>query len=780
MERKRKLPARAAARVEHVAKKRNSTPPDVSSTSTPPSALTSPQPAEYGAQEPPSSSSASAPLPKSLQPGQPLPTVEKPQPDDLPPKDFQSIQESGVMAESLSRSRQKWIHDGVFEKYWTKPSKRKGVVKEDNPAKDTMTKIGQIAITVEPHLLEATMYAVKDPKPAPANTNFRPIMQYGPPNGAMPPPKSTTTPPVGPQATSTTAASPTPAAAVPPPVSTAQGTQPSQPGQPSVPPTPPPKEGGRLPAQQLPPTSATPSAALSAAPASMSTPPQQPELQRPKPPTTADLSVNSGRDLKSVLAAPQQAHAPVPGPAHPRPPQPPLSQPPTPSTHPLHAPTTSTPQLTAGDTLPPLSRPMTMDDPLPPSTGSAVKATPTPAKPAANAASGADPIIVTLAERASEDPHLRDLMKRVAVGDAASHELAHFQKIIDQITQDYRKKSSAQAAQSSEFMIEGKHVKHYANEVRTILDIIKTSNPTQRSWDLRPPPGCDPLVVLLLKESLDRELIRELVQRVATGKTRFTDHAELKRNLDVLVGVLQRVDYKNTTPGTASSNPQGSNQTSLTQVKGEDASKKPSTPSATPSQSAPTPQQALRSKGPPPTKPDITAVVLEFAGGTGDRYLFPKYSILEFSADGTEVIASFLIVRKGSKLEYGGDPALDYYQPVTLRLHANAPKVLETLARVVAPQDEVQRYMDDVMEHMTRAEYVLLAMRLPRAGKEDQTDERSDTPRASETSHPSHLPGVLWDSRPTPGRPASAKPASTKSVSEDEQYQSFISTISRD
>ncbi|KAJ8119162.1 hypothetical protein ONZ43_g3846 [Nemania bipapillata] len=167
MERKRKLPARAAARVEQVSKKRNSTPPDPSTTSTPPSALTSPQRAESVAQEPPPP--VSTPLPKSLLPGQPLPTVEKPQPDDLSQKEFQSVQESGVMAESLSRSRQKWIHDGVFEKYWTKPTKRKGVVREDsnNPAKDTMTKIGQITITVEPHLLEATMYAVKEPRPTP-------------------------------------------------------------------------------------------------------------------------------------------------------------------------------------------------------------------------------------------------------------------------------------------------------------------------------------------------------------------------------------------------------------------------------------------------------------------------------------------------------------------------------------------------------------------------------------------------------------------------------------
>lgn len=93
------MPARAAARVEHVAKKRNSTPPDVSTTSTPPSAVSSPQPAESAAQESSSTSaSASASLPKSLQPGQPLPTVEKPQSEDLSSKEFQSIQERYLFA----------------------------------------------------------------------------------------------------------------------------------------------------------------------------------------------------------------------------------------------------------------------------------------------------------------------------------------------------------------------------------------------------------------------------------------------------------------------------------------------------------------------------------------------------------------------------------------------------------------------------------------------------------------------------------------------------------
>ncbi|KAI0549608.1 hypothetical protein F4679DRAFT_545829 [Xylaria curta] len=732
MERKRKLPARAAARVEHVSKKRNSTPPDAATASTPSSTLPSPQPAEPVTQEQPlPSSSTPAALPKSLQPGHPLPTVEKPQSDDLSQKEFQSVQESGVIAESLSRSRQKWIHDGVFEKYWTKPTKRKGVVKEDsnNPAKDTMTKIGQVTITVEPHLLEATMYAVKDPKPAHTTlSTFRPIMQYGPPNGTMPPPNSTATSAAAPVTkgphSPVTIGSPSKT-----PIQTTQTTE-------------------KLPTQPLPSTSVPP--------APMSPLSQQRDTRRTEPSSGIEPSSLPGRDLKSVLAAPQSAQAPVPGPG-PRPSQPPLSQPHTPSTHPLHAPNPA---------------PGTMAASLPPPT---VKATPPPPKPASSA-SGADPIIVTLAERASEDPHLRDLMKRVAVGEAASHELAHFQRIIDQITQDYKKKGGQQGPSAERLMVEGKTVKYFADEVRTILEIVLASNPKQRSSDLRPPPGSDPLVILLVKETLDRPITKALVLRVAEGKMKFTDAQEMKSLLERLQSMIKQDAKAN--QATATSNVQSTAQSQPAQTKVEAPSKKSPTPSSTVPQNAPASQQALRSKGPPPPpKPDIAAIVLEFAGGTGDRYLFPKYSILEYSADGTEVVASFLIVRRGSKLEYGGDRALDYYQPVTLRLHSQTPKILENLARVVAPEDEVRRYMDDVMENMTRAEYVLLAMRLPKSDKEDPIEERPDTPKISESSHPA-LTSVLWNHRPTSARPTPAKAVSAKPVGEDEQYQSFIASVS--
>ncbi|KAI1760801.1 hypothetical protein GGR53DRAFT_62199 [Hypoxylon sp. FL1150] len=721
MERKRKLPARAAARVEHASKKRasTSTPPERSLTPAPAQAST-PGPAETGPEE--------APLPKSIQAGNPLPTVEHPQPDDLPGKEFQSIQESGVLAESLQRSRQKWVHEGIFEKYWTKPTKRKGVVKEDpsNPPKDSMTKIGQVTITVEPHVFEATMYAVKDPRPVPTtNSTFRPILQYGPPNGVMPPPKATT-----PATPTALAASPSQAPFQPPP------TAPQPPTQPQV---------------QPPPSQPQPQAQET----------QPTDLQQP--PASVSVSskpLNTPRGLESVLAAPHpSAPPPTAGPSQSPhlangPPQPALG-----GQRPLHAPS-PTPTATGPG----------------PAAPSGVKQSTPATKSATPTAPGADPIIVTLAEKASEDPQLRDLMKRVAIGDAAPQELAHFQKIIDQITADYKRKGGQQGPSADRLIVAGKTVKYFAEEVRTILDIVLVSYPHQKSNDLRPPPGGDPLVFLLLKKALDDTATRDIIRRIAEGKTKFTDTTDLKATLDKLNSLVVKETPKPTT-GSLQATP--SNELESPTVSNSATPRKPTL--AAPGQPTPAanPQQALRSKGPPPsTKPDISAAVLEFSGGTGDRYLFPKYSILEF-VNPTQVIASFLIVRKGSKLEYGGDPALDYYQPVTMRIYAQSSKHLESLARVVAPQDDVQRYMEDVMDNMTRAEYVLLAMRLPRADKEDQGEEGKDatnTLKADLASEPQQ-PGVLWTNKASSVATPPQK-AFGRQMSEDEQYQNFITTVS--
>jgi hypothetical protein len=720
MERKRKLPARAAARVEHVAKKRTVTPPEQPRSVTP-----APAPP---VEEPP------APLPKSIQSGKPLPTVEDAQPEDLPTKEYQSLQErynsiylcatlplkhhiwlglveltcfgsfsSGVLAESLHRSRNKWVAEGLFEKYWSKPVKRKGVITEDpkNPPKDSMTKLGQVTITIEPHVFEATLFAVKDPKPAQTAqaSSARPILQYGPPNGMMPPPKT----PAATPATPATVAQKTPTTAQ------AATTQPS----------PKPQE----------PHSRPQSSATNDPPKVSASPRGMESVLTPTTPVTASQAATRPATATTVSAQPSST------------PQPAASV------------VTASPVVTSSRPAAPAQSPAT-----------------TTAKPAAKQPSGTDPIIVTLAEKASEDPQLRDLMKRVAVGEAKPDELATFQKIIDQITAEYKKKGGQQGPPADRLLVDGRTVKYFADEVRTILDIVLASNPQQKSRELRPPPGSDPLVVLLVKTALDEPKTKDMIKRIADGKPGYSDAADLKAVLERLHKEIKTAQQ----PATASAKsspvvPNGVANGHPTTPAAVTAPPTPATPmTQTPTQPA---QQSLRSKGPPPlSRPDISAIVLEFAGGTGDRYLFPKYSILEYLPGGQQILASFLIVRKGSASEYGGDPTLDYYQPVTVRIYAPTGRHLEQLARVVAPQPEVRRYMDDIMDNMTRAEYVLLAMRLPRVGKDDEkaenaTEEANTTnrstpkPETAPSKQASNSNGVLWTTKarsPSPGRKSGA------------------------
>lgn len=385
---------------------------------------------------------------------------------------------------------------------------------------------------------------------------------------------------------------------------------------------------------------------------------------------------------------------------------------------------------------------------------------------------GTDPIIVTLAEKANEDPQLRDLMKRVANGHAPKDELARFQAIIDQITAESKKKGAVQGPSAERLFVDGKTVRYFADEVDVIVSIVLRTNPKQTSADLTPPPNSNPLVVELVKTALDDPKTLERVRRISKGTPEFSDATDLKEALDRLKNqVAQRPQSAGSSKTNGAANGQN-----------------PSP--ATPQNPQPAPQQALRSKGPPPVvKPDVSAVVFEFAGGNGDRYLFPKFSIVQQVQTplGPHVLASFLIVRKGSYSAYGGDPERDYYQPVTVRISSTQPKHLEYFSRVVAPQDEVKRYMEDVMDNMTRAEYILLAMRLPTPEKEpkgdgqppekdSKTEPKNATPEVEERDRGTLRKGLTW--KRDRMMKLIAKP-SPRIVGEEDSYQSFIANVSR-
>ncbi|KAG6054475.1 hypothetical protein E4U17_003760 [Claviceps sp. LM77 group G4] len=848
MERKRKIPPRAAARQEQAAKKRISLTRRASSTPTvvelPPR---DPTPRSPSPPTPPPT------LPTTIEVGKPLPTIEEAQAADLSSKEYQSLTESGVLAESIVRSRNQWINQGLFEKFWAKPHKRKGVLQEDsnNPPKDSMMKVGTVTITIEPHIVEATMFAVKtskllphqrkrfepnplqqssgdaqqtessnpaastqappqrqvetvskdgQPPPGPSSstprqtssTLVRPVLQYGPHNGSMPPQKR----PAEVDATSAAGArTDTTALPAPLPANTVLSVSASKPGMLAN--TAPTRSTDASPVTPQLPVSTVPAATTLSAPVTTTVrvPTSSTAPVNPVAASHADATIKTQYFAPAPLAQQRQAQQPVAGLNQKRLPQSPstvshsavppatasaVAQPqtatiqvaiPAPKSHATHAPSPRQAPAPNQSAPPAAGKPVT-------TTGTPAPSAVIPPKPAAT-----DPVIALLAQRASKDAELRDLMKRVAVGEAKSGELAQFQKIIDQLNVEYRQKGGQQGPSADRLLVDGRTVKYFAEEVRTILDIVLTSNPNQKSAELRPPPRSDALVVLLVKTALEDQRTKDMIRRIADGKPGFTDATDLKQILDRLHRDAKIV------PKTSQPGPSSLRAATTSGPSNASSQLKASAPKPTP-QSNP---QALRSKGPPPvSRPDISAVVFDF--GSGDRYLFPRFSVLEFlpTKSGQEVVASFLIVRRGSTSEYGGDPDLDYYQPITIRLRTNSGRHLENLTRVVAPQDEVRRYMDDVMDNMTRAEYVLLAMRLPRGDVDsehgvsiDESKESSPTPNSEPDTDPNSTlkPGVLWTTnRNTDSNNKAANPPPSVKLRDPEQdaqskYERLIRSV---
>lgn len=460
-------------------------------------------------------------LPFRLKDPRLLPTLSEPQDASLSTHAYQTISESGVLAASIEQSRQKWLKEGVFERYWEKPTKKKPMCEAPNPPKETMAKLGACSLIIEPHVFEITLYTVKDNPVA-----YAPI---------QPPPLSS--PQYNPFATAATF----------PPYNYNNA------------PTPPRYQG-----QQH---------ALSS--------------QTTLPPFREGFAQFGPQGPSAINHTPLLAAAPVVAP-----------QPPS-----LSMARSTSQQGGSQDQ---------KDEPR------------------------QDPVIQMLATRAASDHGLKTLMKVVASGQASQTQLKDFQDHID--------------------------------ELNTILKTQpKLAETLQDDHRPQPPPGGG------------QEYASRVVVPTSTPDSSWTQ-------------IPSVAPY---------SNPHAQ----VPSIKTEPSSKtQPFT--GTPASSKPA--YTVH-------KPEINSIVFDF-GGTGDRFSFPRFSILEYLYGGTQVIVSFLMIRRGSTAKPGKyKDTKSYYQPVTMRLTTAHTRILEPLAKTVAPPEEVRRYMESVFDKMSPAETVFLATRLPRA-----------------------------------------------------------------
>ncbi|KAK5110259.1 hypothetical protein LTR62_006112 [Meristemomyces frigidus] len=120
-------------------------------------------------------------LPSRITDKQPLPTVPRPQSPTLSDTDYQSIARSAVLAASLARSQARWTHEGIFERYWTKPETGKNArpPPPNNPELKSMKLKGECRIRIEPHILECQMYVGDVPKVPPPPKQSYGVSQGG-------------------------------------------------------------------------------------------------------------------------------------------------------------------------------------------------------------------------------------------------------------------------------------------------------------------------------------------------------------------------------------------------------------------------------------------------------------------------------------------------------------------------------------------------------------------------------------------------------------------------
>ncbi|CAL5873726.1 uncharacterized protein PFLUO_LOCUS8008 [Penicillium psychrofluorescens] len=648
------------------------------------------------------------PLPTKIKDSDSLPIIRTRQPTTLSDKEYQSLADSAVLLASLERSKKKWLSDGILVRYYTKPKKTKREqIAQRNPPKESMIKVGPCDVTVGPHLFDAMIYTVKDPNAPPMQyaPQQRPMVHYGPPGSF-------------------------------------------QQFQPSYPPS------------------------------------AYPQKRPPYSPAPANR--------------PPQGH-------------------PTNHAHPSQ----QRPQLSPqGGQRPPQQNGQ-------------------PAKPSP------DPVIQMLATRAAADPELKALMRVVASSQATQEQLRAFQAHIDELNAIIKAREQREQRQSATpvqqqgspaLSTSGSQPPPSQSGQNTPSDVNPPEKPSQQpvSKAQAPAPSKEPgqksksQAPQSASDPKPQETPKPADKPQTPAQTPSTQHLDGKQSVSDSTTVKKEpaaaAPPTASAPASTATSATGSQQQSpapgTPQGNLQQAGARPGPPyppqqqaphsGSAPIQSRPpqygSPSQYYRPTAPlPPPRVNYKAIVFEFTSpltpygsstsghaGSGDRYLFPEYSILEWIPTENTVLASFLIVRKvdpttpfpletpsetsnskgkgkskkGDKKGKGGEkdtngataqapgpsatdtpqkpdavkppdnnntdtkpdpgtPAGDsttpneanlkeYWQPVTFRIHASNPKILEPLSRVVKPADEVRKYMNEVMDRAERAPDGFLANRLPR------------------------------------------------------------------
>ncbi|OMP86813.1 hypothetical protein BK809_0000488 [Diplodia seriata] len=425
-------------------------------------------------------------------------------------------------------------------------------------------------------------------------------------------------------------------------------------------------------------------------------PPPKPKPAPPPPSYNHQQGYYYGAGYSAT--PPYQHYHPYP-PQHPQHPQ-----------HPPHPAPIRKPPPPAAPNPPPPSRP-----------AQAPESNPAASKPAP------DPVIHMLAERANTNFKLRDIMKIVARGDATKEQLEYFQSHINELTERLEAQKKAQQTQKptprpapppsthagptpSPVPASPSPAPAHDSQASPTVQASPVPRPVQASLAPQPPAASSP----------------QATPRPPSSSASSAPPA----SASATVGAPQSLPPPSPATPTPGKMPQQPPMTYYTPPppSGPYGHYAPPPPHSHPPPPPPQPTQPVVQPPPPPPQPTYRALCIDF-NTNGDRLLFPRETILE-ALPGNQVLASFLKVHKVDqatlsqlpKTQTYYSPGKEYYQPITVRFRATSPAdshstgVLQCLFRWVRPQDEVRKFMEEVMDRAEPAEDVELAARLPREG----------------------------------------------------------------
>lgn len=271
-----------------------------------------------------------------------------------------------------------------------------------------------------------------------------------------------------------------------------------------------------------------------------------------------------------------------------------------------------------------------------------------------------------LAQRASSSPELKGLMKIVASGSATAEQLKMFQSHIDELTALSQRQAAAKEAKEKEAL---------AKKQATSVAVPPPVPP--------PPPSAAtaaaPTPAAAAAPASTPQPIYNAPTPFITNATFHSQHATFAAH--------------------------------------------------SPSNSTMFNPNTMRPSPSAPPKIEILGIAIEFNSGSGDRYLLPKHSIMQHAPAGRQALLSFLLVRRSESSEDGKSGGEEFFQPVTIRVWSDQPRIFDSIARSLAPADEVRASMEEVMSKTKRAEIVQLAIQLPRESEgSGEQSSRASTP----------------------------------------------------